>query len=145
MQLDRATFHTWLRDARLLEVKGAIEPGDLRHEVREASPGPIVFVIGVRNTYALEQLQHRLYRNIRRVLTDSYGQPVELEFQIHKPEPVPEAPKEEELPLLRLLAQAQHQPEVDPVVPLHRQVPRPQRTDLQESDLNPRYQIERLV
>jgi chromosomal replication initiator protein len=41
LQLDRASFDTWLRDAVLLNVEGD------------------VFVIGVINSYARDMLQHR--------------------------------------------------------------------------------------
>src|SRR4051794_36734499 len=69
MQLDRASFETWLRGAVLLGV-----------ETSESGDG--VFVVGVRNTYARDMLQHRLYRNVRRVLGDVYGTTVELRFEV---------------------------------------------------------------
>ena len=56
LQLDRNNFDTWVRGATLMRV----EQGD-------------VWVIGVRNSYARDYLQHRLYRNIRRVLSDVTG------------------------------------------------------------------------
>jgi hypothetical protein len=62
MQLDRATFHTWLRDLVLLDVQGD------------------VLQIGVRNALALEQCQYRLYRNLHRIVRDSFGRPIELVF-----------------------------------------------------------------
>ena len=57
LQLDRASFDTWLRGASFISVDGGI------------------YVIGVRNTYARDMLQHRLYRNVRRVLSDVCGTP----------------------------------------------------------------------
>src|SRR5690606_22422638 len=88
MQLDRASFDTWLRDAVLLKCEGD------------------VFVIGVRNGYARDMLQHRLYRNVRRILSDIYGQSVELRFEVRRSETAKsEMPPQAEMPLFRLLAQ----------------------------------------
>jgi chromosomal replication initiator protein len=129
MQLDRASFETWLRGAALLDV--------------ESLDGETAtFVIGVRNSYARDMLQHRLYRNVRRVLSDVYGRSVELRFEVEKPaDAAPEA-QDEEMPLFRLLAQ---QDPAAPVVPLHEQVARPQRPELPESELNPRFTFDRYI
>jgi chromosomal replication initiator protein len=125
LQLDRASFDTWLRGAVFLRIE------DER------------FVIGVRNDYAREMLQHRLYRNVRRVLSDVCGQPVELVFEIHKPAPIIASPNEqEEMPLFRLLAQ---QDTSKPAPPLHEQIVRPERQALSENDLNPRYTFGRYI
>lgn len=64
LQLDRASFDTWLRPAVLLRVDDG------------------VFVIGVHNSYAQDMLSHRLYRNVRRVLSDVIGETTELRFEI---------------------------------------------------------------
>ncbi len=129
MQLDRASFETWLRGAVLLGV----EEG--------------VFVIGVRNSFARDMLQHRLYRNVRRVLGDVYGTSVELRFEVDKPAEADTATDgDEEMPLFRLLAQqdATLQPPAAST-PLHQQVARPQRPDLPESELNPRLTFDRYI
>ena len=116
MQLDRASFDTWLRDAVQLKCEGD------------------VFVIGVRNGYARDMLQHRLYRNVRRILSDIYGQSVELRFEVRRSETAKsEMPPQAEMPLFRLLAQQESHEE--PPAPLHRQVARPQRPDLPEGAL----------
>lgn len=111
MQLDRASFETWLRGAWLKQVERAdcLAPGDTT-----------VFVIAVRNSYARETLQHRLYRNIRRVLSDVGYIPADklaLYFEIDTP--VPSAPHDDSMPLFRLLAQ--HDP-TSPTLPLHEQI-----------------------
>lgn len=124
MQLDRPTFDTWLRGSILLEFKDD------------------VFVIGVRNSYAREMLQHRLYRNVRRVLSDIYGKQIELQFEVCKQETPKFDDGEDEMPLLRLISQ---QAEAPAPAPLHRQVARPQRPDLPESELNPRYTFDRFI
>lgn len=127
LQLDRASFDTWVRGARLIAAEGD------------------VFVIGVRNSYARDMLQHRLYRNVRRVLSDVYGQPVELRFEINKAEPAaPQPVSDQEMPLFRLLAQ-QEMDAPKEAQPLHQVVARPQRPSLPESELNPRFTFERFL
>ncbi len=124
IQLDRASFETWLRGAVFLGVEDG------------------VFVIGARNNYARDMLAHRLYRNVRRVLSDCYGQPVELRFEIHKPAPRQED-RDTEMPLFRLLRE---QPDdEEEAIPLHQQVSRPQRPELPECELNPRLTFERFI
>jgi chromosomal replication initiator protein len=125
MQLDRGSFETWLRGASLIDVVDG------------------TFVIGVRNVYARDMLEHRLYRNVRRVLSDVYGKSVELRFEVNKATAEkPADQQDEEMPLFRLLAQ---QDPNAPVAPLHEQVARPQRPDLPESELNPRFTFGRFV
>jgi hypothetical protein len=62
MQLDRASFDTWLRGATLVSVEGDL------------------FTVLVRNEFAQEKLQHRLYRNVWKVLKDVRGQEVRITF-----------------------------------------------------------------
>lgn len=119
IQLDRASFDTWLR--------GADIPDDQS-----------VYRIGVRNPYARDMLQHRLYRDVRRVLTDVVGEWADVAFEVYKPSVEPAA--SEELPLFRLLSQ---QTESAPAP--HQQITRPQRPELPESELNPRMVFERFV
>jgi hypothetical protein len=66
LQFDRQTFDTWLRGTQVI----GCEDG--------------VFVIAVRNDYVREMLQHRLYRNIRRVLSDVRGEDTELRFEVRQ-------------------------------------------------------------
>jgi len=124
LQFDRASFDTWLRHAILLDVEA---------ENR--------FVIGVRNAYARDMLQHRLYRNIHRVVSDACGHDVELHFEVYAP-PEQEG-EQDEMPLFRLLAQ--QDVSNDQQRPLHEAVSRPQRPDLPESELNARYQFDRFI
>ncbi len=122
LQLERPTFETWLKGAALLNV----EEG--------------VFVIGVGNTYARDMLQLRLYRTIRRAVCDAAGETVELRFEVCQNLPEPEV--EADMPLFRLLAQ---QDPAEVGVPLHKQIARPQRPELPESELNPRYTFDRFI
>ncbi len=129
LQLDRANFDTWLRGASLLRLEDGI------------------FVIGVRNTYAQDMLQRRLYRNVWRVLSDVVGESVELRFEV-----APRAAKttsqheDAEMPLFRLLAQRSPQEaEQAANTPLYEHVVRPERSALPESELNPRYTFDRFV
>jgi len=67
LQLDRASFDTWLRPARFLGMNKGI------------------FVVQVHNRYAQDMLQGRLYRNIRRIVGDIAGYPkntLELRFEV---------------------------------------------------------------
>ncbi|MBL8133215.1 MAG: chromosomal replication initiator protein DnaA [Anaerolineae bacterium] len=124
LQLDRASYDTWLRDAVLLGVEGD------------------VFVIGVANSYARDMLQHRLYRNVRRILAETYGAPVELRFEVAKSAAPVQTPGED-APLFRLLEQ--NRDILDSSVPLHERLVRPGRVELPESELNPRFTFERFI
>jgi chromosomal replication initiator protein len=126
LQLDRANFDTWLRDAVLLRVESNL------------------FVIGVGNDYARDMLQERLYRTVRRAVTDCYGEAVELKFEI-KPQPVT-ASGEPDMPLFRLLAQQIPDSALEQApTPLHQRVARAPRPELPEYELNPRYTFDRFI
>jgi chromosomal replication initiator protein len=126
LQLDRASFDTWLRGASLLGVEGDL------------------FIIGVRNDYAREMLQHRLYRNVRRVLSDICGKAVELRFELNKQSAPKSLHKDNlnDMPLFRLLAE---QDTSTPTPPLHEQIVRPERRALPELDLNPKFTFDRFI
>ncbi len=133
IQLDRASFDTWLRGAAFVGMAGA----DGETPAVDDCP---TFIIGVPNSYARDMLQHRLYRDIRRVLVDVTGIEVEMCFEVRKA--ATGTGEDAELPLFKLLAQ---QPEAAPSAPLYQQITRPQRPDLPESELNPRLTFERFV
>ena len=123
VQLDRANYDTWLRDATFMSFEA-----------------PATFVIGVRNVFTRDNLQHRLYRTIRRVLSDVYGITVDLRFEIHhQAEPVAESA---DMPLFQYMAR---QEVTTPSVPLFQQVAPPERPDLPECQLNARYTFDRFV
>ncbi len=125
LQLGRARFDTWLRSAVYLGFEDN------------------TFYIGVHNGYAQDMLQHRLYRHIRRVLTDVYGEEVEIQFEVHKAQ-IEEANRSQndEMPLFRLLAQ---QPSEDEAQPLHEIIGKPKTPDLPESELNDKYLFNRFI
>lgn len=75
MELPRATFDTWVRDADYL----AYEDG--------------TFIIGVRNAYARDWLEDRLLATTKRVLTGIIGRTVDLRFVVWQGDPV-DAPEE---------------------------------------------------
>lgn len=122
LQFDRSSFDTWLRHSIFLGEENG------------------TYVIGVRNTYARDMLQYRLYRNIRRVLSDVVGNEVELRFEIHQPSR--QQNQDDDMPLFRLLAQ---QPDDYETVPLHERISTPKRPDLPESELNPRFTFDRFI
>ena len=64
LQMTKATFATWLKDARLLSY----ENGE--------------YVIGVRNDYAKDWLENRLKETILRTLNAVAGQPVQMRFVV---------------------------------------------------------------
>lgn len=124
LQLDRATFDTWLREAVLLRADKGL------------------FVIGVTNDYAREMLQQRLYRTVRRIVSDVVGEPTELQFEI---KPVPKnADGEPDMPLFRLLAQQSPDP-TESVIPLHQKIARIAKPELPDYELNPRFTFDRFV
>jgi chromosomal replication initiator protein len=69
MEMPRASFDTWVRDAELL----AYEDG--------------TYVIGVQNAYARDWLENRLLTTVKRVLTGICGATVEVRFVVWQPEP----------------------------------------------------------
>ena len=130
IQLDRGNFDTWLRDTVFLGCEAP--PGD----------GAVsTFTIGVRNSFARDNLQHRLYRSVRRVLRDVYGAEVELRFEVHRPEESSngaDAQREDIGPLFksRQESQASLGERVESKAP---------QGELPESHLNPRYTFDRFV
>jgi chromosomal replication initiator protein len=123
LQFDRPTFDTWIKNVVFLHTEESDK----------------LYVMGVKNDMMRDMLQHRLYRNVRRVLCDVCGYDVELRFEVYA---TPTKTQAEEMPLFRLLAQ---QPPTEINEPLHQMVQRPQRAALPESELNPRYSFERLI
>jgi hypothetical protein len=73
LQLDRASFDTWLRSAKLLDYEPA------------QAPSLSTFVVEVHNAHAQGMLQHRLYRNVARILRDVTGVEVGIRFEVKKP------------------------------------------------------------
>ncbi len=73
LELTRATFDTWLRDARLISYEDG------------------AFVIGVANSYARDWLEGRLRSVVLRVLTRLTGRTVTVRFVVWE-EPVQTAP-----------------------------------------------------
>jgi chromosomal replication initiator protein len=140
LQLDRGSFDTWLRGAVFLRAEGNC------------------FFIGVRNTYASDMLQHRLYRNIWRVLTDIWGNNVDIQFEVcQTPARARSLPTEfGDMPLFKLLAeQQQNTPDTQgfgdlvdeggSTSPLHTRVGRPERPGVPESELNSRLTFDRYI
>jgi chromosomal replication initiator protein len=68
LEMPRASFDTWVRDAELL----AYEDG--------------AYVIGVQNAYARDWLESRLLSTVKKVLTGICGATVEVRFVVWQPE-----------------------------------------------------------
>ena len=73
LQLNKATFDTWLRGAEVLEYHNT--PDDTHR-----------FVIGVRTAYAKDWLEQRLHPTITQTLADVFGQPVAVAFTVRRPD-----------------------------------------------------------
>lgn len=138
LQLDRANFETWLQGATFLDLEES------------------VYVIGVRNSYARDMLQHRLYRNVRRVLSDVCGEEVELRFEVSQAEtpPLPRRKRralpsatdnnDDTMPLFQFMAQ-NGQADIPEEAPLHERIRRPHRADLPENELNSAFNFNRFI
>ncbi|MDX2075015.1 MAG: chromosomal replication initiator protein DnaA [bacterium] len=122
--LDRNGYDTWIRGAFFIEID---KDG--------------VFVIGVRNDFVRQMLQQRLYRNVRRVLSDVTGKQYELRFEIRKA-PAPEPEPEEEMPLFRL-PKVEERPQVQ--IPLHELIASPKPIQIEGIPLNPKMSFERFI
>ncbi|MGB1286873.1 MAG: chromosomal replication initiator protein DnaA [Aggregatilineales bacterium] len=138
LQLDRASFNTWLRGAVFLNYKNGL------------------YTVGVRNSYAQDMLQHRLYRNVRRVLSDTAGEQIEITFKVHKASPpslltTPDetAGSDDDRPLFRLLAAKQKAAEATDAVEaspaLRELIATPRLPGLPDNDLNPQFTFDRYI
>ena len=74
LQMTQATFDTWLRDSRLIKFEDG------------------TFVVGVKNGYAKDWLEHRLLTTIKRTLARLTGQTVNARFVVWVDEPQQENP-----------------------------------------------------
>ena len=74
IEMSRASFDTWVRDAELL----AYEDG--------------AYVVGVRNAYTRDWLEDRLLSTVKNVLTGIAGRTVEVRFVVAQPETVSAPP-----------------------------------------------------
>lgn len=63
-QMETGKFETWVRDSHFLRFEAGR------------------FVIGVKNGFTRDMLQHRLYRNLQTILSQVWGQGAELLFEI---------------------------------------------------------------
>jgi hypothetical protein len=69
LQMNKAAFDTWLRGTEVLSCENGED-------------ATAAFTINVRNNYAKDWLEQRLLPTITRTLTDIYGQPSEITFQV---------------------------------------------------------------
>ena len=106
LQMTQATFDTWLRDSRLLKEEDG------------------TFVIGVKNGYAKDWLEHRLLATIKRTLARLTGRTVAVKFVVWSEQ----AQQQDEVPLLNSPTQATEQ-----------------ATLASPANLNPRYTFDSFV
>lgn len=86
LQLDKASFDTWLRDAHLVAFEDE------------------AFVIGVRNDAARQMLAYRLNKKIDRILEDVVGASVAIRYEVYIPR---KRHEDQAMPLFKLLAREQ--------------------------------------
>ncbi len=91
VQMSRADFNTWLRDATLF----AYEDG--------------VFVIGVPNAFVKEWLRNRLHNTIKQAVERVAGHSVEITYVVNT-QPVRFTPEPEEMPLIAERRNGDHAP-----------------------------------
>ena len=131
--LEPAQFATWVR-------------GTSFHHYEEG-----VFVIAVKSPYALQMLEQRLYRNVRRVLRDVCGEAVEIRFQLVEAtvEKIATEVQGQEAPLIRMLSErkaTQFADQETDVRPDYRTlVARPERRSAPENELNEDYTFARFL
>lgn len=148
LHYDRPSFDTWIRGAVLLRIE-ATDPNAPMAAGLPASGGrgEHTFVIGVPTVIGRDMLQHRLYRNVRRVLSDCYGQLAELRFEHVPPASAAKPRNDGQMPLFQFLDEQNALPEQNTATPepLHARIARPQRPDLPDQELNPRYTLDRFL
>lgn len=134
LQLDQAKFDTWVRDARFLRFEGD------------------TFIVGVRNTFARDMLQHRLYRNVARVLSDAWGKAASIRFELLPADNAKAHTQDTELPLFQIMAEARVPTlptyavaDAAPAPTYAERVPAPVPASLPEMELNARYTFDRFV
>ncbi len=127
MQLDRASYETWVKQAEFI-----------RFDAEEA-----VFVMGAPNVYVCDMLNSRLNRKIERLLSDIANQPVRARFEVARAaETTAASLVGDEMPLLKLAAPLEAH--IDPPS-IEELVRAPRLPDLPEGDLNERYTFERFI
>ena len=133
MQLDRASFETWLRGAVLLGVETS-EDGDLIRGIRGRCTQHL------RPRYAsASALPQRPPRSRRRVRHRSSS------FASKSTNPPPEIAAGKRRRHAAVSPAGAARPGAAGSPPLHEQVARPQRPELPESELNPRFTFDRFV
>lgn len=88
LQFDAAQFRQFIEGAQFIHKNG-------------------VFEIGARNEWSRTMLQGRLYRDVRRILSDCWGEMVEIVFKTLDGAPVD---ADEEVPIFKLIARQQPLP-----------------------------------
>ena len=71
-QMTKATFDTWVKPTFVMEARDGDDQGHL---------GEPTLVIGTRNQYAVEWLEHRLHTTIQRTVTGIVGRSVTVKYQ----------------------------------------------------------------
>ena len=119
---DRASYETWLRPTTFLRCDDD------------------TFVIGVPDSYVFDMLAHRLHSDVKDVLREVTGRPVEIEYRVQPAHP-DAAAGEAEMPLFKLMAQGSDASSAAPRVAGRRA----DAADPQESAINPLMVFDRFI
>jgi len=97
LQMTRATFDTWLRDTQSI-----------------GKDGDDTLIIGVKNGYAVEWLENRLYPVIQRTLNHVVGTPIEARFVVWDEKQAQKQTQTETLPPLLKNMETEAEPDAVP-------------------------------
>lgn len=137
--LEPAQFTTWLRETSF-------------HQYEDG-----MFVIAVNSPYALQMLEQRLHRNVRRVLRDVCGESVDVRFQLAEARELshPTNEQDEAVPLMQMLVEQQKMadrnltqvadPGDQPRKPFHDRMRRPERWSAPAHELNEEFTFTRFL
>ena len=131
--LEPAQFTTWVR-------------GTSFHHYEEG-----VFFIAVNSPYALQMLEQRLYRNVRRVLRDVCGEAVEIRFQLVEAsvEKISTGAQGQDAPLIQMLSERKATQFADQATDgrpdYGARIARPERRSTPENELNEDYTFARFL
>ena len=110
LQMTQATFDTWLRGSRLLKEEDG------------------TFVVGVKNGYAKDWLEHRLLATVKRTLARLTGRTIAVRFVVWSEE----TQQQEDIHLLKTTTSNTNQAPEQPSAPV-------------QANLNPRYTFDTFV
>jgi chromosomal replication initiator protein len=127
LQLDRGSYETWVKRAEYIDF----------------SQDEKLFIVGVPTSYIRDMLQNRLYRNVKRIVSNVAGSSVEVRFDVVKEtRPMSLLTEPDDMPLFKYATPQEPVSDAPSVEEILRQ---PRLDSLPDAELNPRYTFERFV